>query len=442
MKLTDLICKRAKPGMKGATSKTPGAPCAARYFDGGGLYLNVSVSGHKTWRQQYRIDGIKRVITHGAYGAHLPLTPTEARELQHSTKRLLNLSEARELRESTKRLLAAGHDPVQRRRAAKKDTTQQRANTLCLFATEHHRRIKGGFRNSKHAAQWLSTLEPVFAVLGERPLSSITQGDVLDVITPIMREHPETGKRTLQRLRAVFDAALLRELVTRNPAAVLNKAPELKALHVKAVHLRALDYRRVPDLVVALNQSERVGGVTRSCLLFALLTAARSGEARGCTWSELDVDKATWIVPAERMKGDEQHWVWLSEQALAALRFVRPLSGGVGLVFPSPNDPREQLSDMTLTAALRRVPTGAKRADGEAEMFGDLTTVHGLCRSSFSTWANEAAGFKSNVIEAALAHKEADRVKAAYDRSSFEEERSRLLNAWGQYCSGVPLASH
>ena len=196
----------------------------------------------------------------------------------------------------------------------------------------------------------------------------------------------------------------------------------------------------MPSFIEELRKSKRVGLSVRLVIEFAILTASRSGEVRGARWSEIDHKARQWTIPADRMKGHEAHIVHLSPRALEILDeavSLRTDSADASLVFAAPRDDSRALSDMALTMALRRLPTGRTREDGEPETFGDLATLHGF-RSAFSTWANDSRRFHADVIEAALAHREADRVRAAYDRSAkdgerFERDMRALRLAWADY---------
>ena len=181
------------------------------------------------------------------------------------------------------------------------------------------------------------------------------------MLLPLAERVPETAKRVRQRLEATFDDAILRDLCDRNPAAALKRRMRGKR---ERSHLRALDYHEVPALIVALRQSERVGLSVRLAILFAVATAARSGEVRGATWGEIDLEARAWVVPGDRMKGKREHRVALSDFALAVLRDAEalrdPKTGPAALLFPAPRDVSRPLSDMTLTMALRQSRRAAR----------------------------------------------------------------------------------
>ena len=213
----------------------------------------------------------------------------------------------------------------------------------------------------------------------------------------------------------VFDDAVIRKLVAVNPCKSITKTLGKKRQH--KTHFAALPYAEAPALIVRLNT---LPGNAARALQFAMLTAARTGEIIGMTWDELSKDGATWTVPASRMKAGEEHTVALSPLAREVLdRMPRRKTQ---LVFPSPEHDAP-MSSMGMLMLLRRLEVEKK------------TTVHGLCRSTFSTWANDLNIARSDVIEACLAHRESDRVKAAYSRAQFQADRRALLEAWAVFLS-------
>jgi integrase len=273
-------------------------------------------------------------------------------------------------------------------------------------------------RNAKHVAQWLSTLETyVFPTMGKLPVHAVEQADILRVLAPIWTDKPETARRVRQRLRTVLDWARTaghRDGV--NPVEGVERG--LPKQRDRAVHHEALPWRELPDLMPRLDAAEGMGALA---LRFAILTAARSGEVRGATWDELDLEAKVWKVPAERMKAARAHRVPLSDPAVAVLHTAKRLATRAEvLVFPSAKAGR-RLSDMTLAAVLKRLKVSA--------------TVHGF-RSTFRDWAEEATAFPHEVKEAALAHTPRDKVEAAYRRTDLFEKRRDMMNAWASFAIG------
>jgi integrase len=282
-------------------------------------------------------------------------------------------------------------------------------------------------RTTKHAADWIASLEHHLpAGLWHAPIGSVTPPMLLQALvaaSPHERARRpgdlgETMRRVRQRLDSVFEDAMFYGRCTTNPAAAITrKLRETRPVSDKG-KLAALDYREAPALMARIRSTP---GTAARCLEFAVLTAARTTEALLATWGEFDLDRGTWTIAANRMKAGEAHTVYLVPHAVEIVKAQAGLARE--LVFPTPQPGREgrPLSNMALLAVLDRLGTR------------DRTTVHGLCRATFSTWAYETAAARGDVIEACLAHREEDRVKAAYNRASFNEERRALLAAWAEY---------
>ena len=231
---------------------------------------------------------------------------------------------------------------------------------------------------------------------------------------------PETAKRVLQRIEAVFKSAILRG--SREKASpCVGVADHLGTRHREQKHHAALPWQELPDFVAMLQQPSRNGWpTTRLAFEFLILTATRSSEVRNAVWAEFDFDNAIWDIPKERMKSRKAHRVPLSQRCLQILREARALNPDSQLVFEGTKRGRP-LSDMTFTKLLRDAGLGEK------------ATAHGF-RSAFKNWCSEAAKARDEVSEAALAHTIKDRVKAAYLRTDFFEERKLLMEAWSTHC--------
>jgi integrase len=214
--------------------------------------------------------------------------------------------------------------------------------------------------------------------------------------------------------------------IENNPAgeAIDGALPPMPKL---TAHMRALPFEEVGAALEVVDASQ-ASMAAKLCLRFTVLTAARSGETRGARWSEIEVDKALWTVPGERMKGGREHRVPLSGAALAVLAEAGKLRDGSDLVFPSPTRPGQALSDMTLTKILRS--TG----------LADRATVHGF-RSSFRDWADECTGASEAAMELSLAHRGGSSVKKAYARSDLLDLRRPLMDAWAEYVTGDPASA-
>ena len=380
--------------MKLSAAKVKALRETGRYGDGGGLYLVVRASGSKSWVLRSVLDGRRRDLGLGGYPA-------------------TGLAQARAKALDLKSAIAGGKHPVPEERKSPIPTV--RYATLAVFELNKPR-----WKSSKYATNWLQMLERhAFPTLGDVRIDRVSRIDVLSVLTPIWVELPETARRIRQRLRAIFSWAISHGYYSDpNPAGeVLDGA--LPRLPQVRQHLRALPYSEVAHAIETVDAST-ASLSSKLCLRFLVLTAARSGEARGAVWNEVDVDSRAWTIPAARMKGGELHRVPLSRQALEVLEAARPLRDRSGLVFPSPTIQDRELSDMTLMKVLRS--TGlAERA-----------TVHGF-RTSFRTWTLEQTDAPWAVAEAALAHGLGNQVEKSYARSDLFDRRRELMQAWADY---------
>ncbi|ARO52732.1 integrase [Methylorubrum zatmanii] len=390
-KLTAIQVKNLGPGMHG---------------DGDSLYLAVTGKGGRSWVFRYREAG-------------------RLRDMGLGSVRDVPLADARRKAADLRRLRADGHDPLEARRAAEIRRAADKARTVTFaeVAEAYIKANRAGWRNEKHAAQWSATLATyAFPRIGSMPVGEVAIGHVLAILEPIWSEKPETATRVRGRIEAVLDAATARGLRTgENPARWRGRLSAILPARrkvAKVEHHPALPFAEVPAFMADLSQRPGMGA---RALAFAILTAARSGEVRGATWGEIDVQAGVWTVPAERMKAGREHRVPLSEPALAILTGL----GGApdALVFPGTRR-GTMLSDMTLTMLLRRM--------------GRDVTAHGF-RSSFRDWAGEATSFPREVAEAALAHIVGDKVERAYRRGDALAKRAELMAAWGAYCAGAAI---
>ena len=360
-----------------------------RHGDGRGLFLYVKPSGSRSWVLRYQVQGRRRDLGLGAYPE-------------------ISLAMARERAAEARRLIAMGDDPITRRQMAKPKTFK--AAALELIESK-----RPGWKNAKHAAQWTSTLETyVFPKIGQVQAAKVETADVIGVLTPIWSDKPETANRVRQRIEAVLDyASALGVRAGDNSARWRGHLDHLlpKPTKVRAVkHHPALPHDEIADFLADLATRP---GIAARALRFTILTAARSGETRGMTWGEVDLDRRVWTIPADRMKAGKEHRVPLAAAAIACLG---PRRADDALVFESETKPGAAISDMSMTAVLRRM-----KRDG--------ITVHGF-RSTFRDWAGEMTGFPREVIEAALAHRLKDRAEAAYARSDLFDKRRDLMEAW------------
>lgn len=372
-----------------------------RYADGNGLYLHVSDSGARWWLWRGTIRGHKDEKGH-----------TIRYERGIGSARTYSLAEAREIAREWRKLAREGIDPGQERDKVLRETLTFEAAARKVWKEQ----IEPHPGNEKHKAQWISTLATyAFPLIGNRPVHTITQSDILRILSPIWTERAETARRVKQRLRTVLDWARTAGYCEGvSPVEGVEKG--LPKQRHKTEHLAALPYDQLPEVMKGLEQDERMGALA---LRFLILTAMRSGEVRGAAWSEIDFQSSTWIIPADRMKMGREHRVPLSGEALAVLEKVKGLSDD--LVFPSVK-PGRQLSASYLFDVLEEVKPGF--------------TVHGM-RSTFRDWAEECTAFPHEVKEAALAHQVRNSVERAYRRTDLFEKRRELMAAWGRYCASA-----
>jgi integrase len=364
------------------------------YGDGEGLYLCVSKGGTKSW--------ILRTTVYG-----------RRRELGLGSTSLVTLSEAREEARRLRKVARGGGDP---------ETIRNRETlTFEEAAKRVHEKLSPTWSNGKHAAGWLSAVEfYVFPKIGKRPISKVGTPDVLAILEPIWTEKHPTARRVLQRLSVIFDwAKVAGHYPFENPVNGVKKA--LGAVNSRATHMASMAW---PDLPVFMKELEAREGVSARTLEFIILTAVRSGEARGAKWKEIDNKERVWNIPAERMKRRIPHSVPLSSAAWAVLERMRGMNEE--LIFPSNQSSssgkaREQ-SVNVFQALLRR-------------MNRDGFTVHGF-RSTFRNWASEGFKVEREVAEAALSHATGNAVERAYARSDLLDRRRPLMEEWGCYAYG------
>ena len=359
------------------------------YADGHGLHVKVDRSGSKRWVQRIVINGKRRDIGMGSC-------------------KLVSLAEAREKALENRKLARSGGDPIAAKRRSQGFLTFEEA------ALKVHDLSAPTWRNAKHGQQWLSTLRTfVYPHFGTKRIDAVTSADVLAALSPIWNSHPETARRVKQRIGTVLKWAIANGWRTDNPADAISKALP-KHDRSKVVHRKALPYAAVPAAIAKVQASD-AGVATKLVFEFLVLTASRSGEARGAEWSEFDLEKAEWVVPPSRMKAKRPHRVPLSPRCLAILAEAKALKTVDGdLVFPG-TVARKTLSDMTLSKLMKDLGIDA--------------VPHGF-RSSFRDWAGEATNHPREVVEFALAHVIKDKAEAAYARSDLLAKRRGLMLDW------------
>ena len=369
------------------------------YGDGGTLYLNIAKGGSKSWIQRVMIDGRRRDIGLGGYP-------------------VVTLQMARDAALDNRRLIRAGGDPLAEKRKAKMPTF--RAAVEKYFEANRPR-----WRSAKAAKAWMARIERyAFPTLGDMPVDRIGREDVLRVLSPVWSSKAETGRKVRQGIHGTLAWAQAHSYVEMNVAgeAIAAALPTMPAVQE---HHRALPYQEIAEALAVVEASSSALAA-KLCFRFTVLTAVRSGEARGATWGEINVEEATWTIPAERMKADREHRVPLSDAAIAVLEEARGLrEKGSDLVFPAAVNARKPMKDGRLMQVLRN--TGlAERA-----------SVHGF-RTSFRTWAAECTNADHAVMELCLAHKVGSAVERSYARTDLFEKRRVLMQQWADYATGSP----
>ena len=374
------------------------------YGDGDGLYLRVGPTGGKSW--------IVRTVVQG-----------KRRELGIGSADLVSLADARAKAADLRRSARAGRDPDAERKAVAKAAREAQSRALMTFeraAQLVHAKLLPGWRNKKHADTWIASIElHANPTIGRKPIANVTREDVLKVLQPIWAEKIETARRLKQRMELIFEWAMGEGHYPHSNPAHGHKL-NLTKVAAPDTHLAAMPWRELPEFWSQLCEREAMSAL---CLRFAILTAARSGEARGARWSEIDVEGAVWSIPGERMKRGKPHRVPLSNEALEMLEQARGLDPI--FCFPSPQRVKgkaKPMSDMAFKLLYGRMGvTGF--------------TSHGF-RSAFTDWSRESAKADPELAEAALSHATGNAVTRAYARSDLFERRRELMEAWARFATG------
>ncbi|QDW32538.1 tyrosine-type recombinase/integrase [Yersinia sp. KBS0713] len=364
--------------------------------DGNGLFLLVKTSGKKLWRLRYqRPASDKRTnVSLGAYPA-------------------LSLADARQIRDDKLALLARGIDP-QEKEEQQAEERQIAQESIFQNVAQKWFSLKKTHVSEEHAKDiWRSIEKDILPSIRNTPVQDIKARTLIQTLEPIKaRGALETVRRLVQRINEIMIYAVNVGLIDANPASGIGNAFE----RPKKQHMPTIRPEELPKLMRTIAMSN-LSIPTRCLLEWQLLTLIRPAEASATAWAEIDIENKQWCIPAERMKAKRDHIVPLSEQALELLEIMRPISGNRQYVFPSRNNPSNPMNSQTANAALKRIGYGGK------------LVAHGL-RSIASTAMNET-GFNADVIEAALAHSEKNEVRKAYNRSTYLEQRRKLMQWWG-----------
>ena len=368
-----------------------------RFADGNGLYLVVDPSGAKRWVLRTMVRGKRRDIGLGGL-------------------KLVSLAEAREKAAEFRTMAREGGDPVAERRKATKT-----APTFKEAAKAVYESYKAAWKNPKHVAQWISSMEAyAFPIIGTLRVDEIETTDVMRVLSPIWLSKPETARRVRQRMKSTLDWAKASGFRSGdNPVdGVTSGLPK----HTdRDNHFQAIPYKEVPKFVVALRDSN-TNEIVRLAFELLILTATRTNEVLNADWAEIDLKKKVWTIPGSRMKTSQEHRIPLSSRALELFKRAQKIGNEEGIVFPG-RDSKKPLSNMAFLMSIRRM--------------GLDFTAHGF-RSAFRDWAAETTNYPRDVCEMALAHSIKNKTEAAYRRGDLFEKRKELMKSWDRFIVGKP----
>lgn len=380
-KLSALTVKQAKPKEK-----------PYKLSDGKGLNLEVRPNGSKYWRLSYRYQQKQKTLALGVYP-------------------VVSLAEARELTLEAKKLLHQNLDPSVHKKRQKIETSE---HTFKLIAEQWHKKESGRWSKDHSDKVWNSLEVDAFSHIGDMPIKDIRTPDVLSIIRKIeSRGALDVASRVKQRIRSVLRYAIQIGILEFNVADALDGVIQTR----KTTHRKALKLDELPSFLNAIDAYPGYP-LTGYALQLIVHTFVRPGELRSAEWKDIDMEKGIWRIPAEKMKMKEEHVVPLSKQVLKLLESIKKISGKFSLVFPGTHNSRKQMSENTLTYAIR------KRLAFDA-------TAHGF-RTTASTTLNEA-GFRVDVIERQLAHGERNKVRAAYNKSQYLAERTEMMQWYSDY---------
>ena len=373
--------------------------------DGHGMYLLVSPKGAKYWRLKFRHGGKEKLLALGVFPE-------------------IGLAEARRRRAKARALLYEGDDPCAVRQAKKRMALLLSGNSFETVAREWYENQRDGWSDS-HAGQVLVRLQrELFPRLGARPIAEIDAPELLYVLRGIEKRGAlELTSKVRIVAGQVFRYAIATGRAKYDPSRDLKGALKVR----EERHYARLSEADLPEFLAKLDAYDG-NTMTRLALKLLVLTFVRTGELRAAKWTEFDFDKREWRIPAERMKTRAEHLVPLSTQALEALEQLQAITPRREHVFPNEHRPRNFMSENTILFALYRMG------------YRGRATGHGF-RATASTILNEQ-GWDADVIERQLAHKEANKVRAAYHHAEYLAERRKMMQAWADYLDGLAAGAN
>lgn len=366
-----------------------------RYADGNNLYLLIEPSGARRW--------ILRLTVH-----------KRRRDMGLGNAKLVPLQKAREMAIHYRAIARSGDDPFIERNKEKGLTETFQSCAESVFNI-----VEPGLKNKKFAKSWLSSLEKhAYPFIGEMPISQITSSDILNVLTPIWNEKSETARKIKQRMRMIIKWARAKGYFVGDDPVELAEQALPKVKRVKE-HFKAVDFNDLPELLTRIKKCN-VLSVSKLALEFTILTAGRTTEVINATWNEINWQKELWVIPANRMKNNQEHYVPLTTRLIEILNELKKQKTKTDFIFEGPTN--KPISNNTMRLIIQ------KRLNVDA-------TIHGM-RSSFKDWASETTNFGNEVSEMALAHNITNKVEAAYRRGNLLQKRRELMQSWDNFLQG------
>lgn len=375
------------------------------YADGQGLYLRVDLTGGKRWFFRIMKDGVRHDLGLGGYP-------------------LVSLSKARVKARELRTIAKDGGDYMREHRKGLNVITFEK------MAREYHAKNASSWKNAKATASWLTSMETyAFPVIGRKAIGEIIQADCLRALSPIWTEKKEAARKLSQRLGLVFDYAKAHgHRSGDNPMTGFRHG--LEKQNVVAAHHPALPFVQMAGFIASLRTRSKASVAGRLAVEWLILTATRVGEVRFAAWTEIDLAKSTWTIPAARMKADREHVVPLSDRCMTILEEAKVLADDTGFIFPGgKGKPLSENAHNNLIQTL-----GFKDENSEQ------VTAHGM-RSSFRDWAGDNTDADRETIEHCLAHQLKNRVEAAYRRSTAVAKRAAVMQAWADFATGKTSAT-
>ncbi len=421
---------RAEKRLSATEAKNKTAP--GMYCDGGGLYLQITPTGTKSWLYRYAFKGKTRDMGLGGFPA---VSLADARTERDKHRDVLKVRKLDPIEVRDAALIEAEREVEAQKLAEERRITFADAVEMYMRTPGFGKSKNGRLWNAKHKAQWRTTLDAAVKVIGGMNAVEVTKDDVKRVLEPIWRKTPETASRLRGRIENVLDLdRIADQREGMNPAsrdALKNWLKPRKTS--KGGKHPALALKDLPTWFAALQKRE---GMSARALEFAVLCAARSGEVIGTRWPEIDLKEKIWKVPAGRMKAGEEHTVPLTEAAVELLEGLPRLPGN-DLVFFAPRE--GMLSNMALSMLMRKMHDKEVKAGRKGWVdpaMDDRPAVpHGTCRSTFRDWAG-ANGYERDLAELALSHAVGTAVERSYRRHTYLERRRPMMEAWAAACRG------